>query len=133
MIVEKVLGKLEKLFGGDALESRWYEHPLYEFTLEKEVSEVTVEGHGWEWDDGDCVVYKLNDEGWSLVTVYPLSEENQAMKAPSTEGFDEVERVSGVVDVHSEEIGQTEWDLVVDVADGSLEEVERERILNRPV
>lgn len=128
MIVEKLLGKLEKLLGGDAIESRWYEHPLYEFTLEKEVSEVTVEGHGWEWQDGDCVVYELNDEGWALATVYPISNDGQAVKSLGTRGFDEVKRVEGVVDVHEEEIGTTEWDLEVDVAAGSLESVERDEV-----
>lgn len=125
MFVEKALGKLEKAFGGDAIETRWYEAPLYEFTLEKEVSEVTVEGHGWEWRDGDVVVYELNDEGWALATVYPFSADDQAVKALSSDGFDDVKQVSGVEDVHEEEIGTTEWDIEVDVAAGALVDVER--------
>lgn len=131
MFVEKFLGKVEKALGGDAIESRWYEAPLYEFTLEKEVSEVTVEGHDWEWKDGDVVVYELTDEGWARATVYPFTDDNQAMKAVvgSSEGFENVARVSGVEDVQETQIGVTEWDIEVDVAAGVVVEVNRNTTL----
>lgn len=130
MFVEKFLGKVEKAFGGDAIESRWYEHPVYEFSLEKEVSEVTVEGHGWVRRDGDVVVYELTDSGWANATVYPWDGSNQAMKAVigSSDGFEDVKRVSGVEEVFKEEIGKTEWDIEVDVAAGTIVSVEREEI-----
>jgi hypothetical protein len=131
MFVEKLLGKLEKLLGGDAIESRWYEAELREFTLHKEVSDITVEGHGWLWKNGDAIVYKLTDDGWAKATVYPMDSSNQAMKAVvgSSSGFEEVCRESGVESVSSSEIGVTEWDIDVDVADGTICSVERETIL----
>jgi len=130
MLVEKFLGKIEKVFGGTAIESRWYEASVYEFTLEKELSEVTVEGHGWEWREGDVVVYELTDGGWARATVYPWDGGDKAMKGvfgPSS-GFEEVGRVSGVESVHEDVIGMTEWDIAVDVAEGSIVDVERDEV-----
>lgn len=130
MIVEKLLGKLEKVLGGGAIEYRWYEAPLYRYTLEKEVSEVEVEGHMWKRDnDGDVVVTKINDSGWALATAYPFAGSNQAVKAVYGDGFDTVKRVSGVEEVHKEKIGETKWDIDVDVADGTIENINRETIL----
>lgn len=130
MFVKKFFGIVKKTFGRDTIESRWYEAPLYEYTLEKEVSEVTAEGHGWEWDEGEAVVYRLTDEGWARATVYPFDGGDEAMKAVfgGSEGFEDVESVSGVVDVHEEEIGRTEWDIEVDVASGTIVSVERETV-----
>lgn len=126
MFVEKVLGKLEKLCGGDAVESRWYEMPVYEYTLYTCDSSVTVVGHGWEWDDGELVVYKATDSGWARATVYPIDSSEMAMKSPfaSSSGFTDVRRVSGVTDVDEVQIGRTEWDIEVDVAAGSIASVE---------
>jgi hypothetical protein len=127
MLVEKGLGKLEKFLGGDALESRWYEAPVYEFVLEKECSNKTVVGHGWNRSEGDVVVYELTDSGWARATVYPMTADDMAMKAVigSHSGFNDVEKVAGVVDVQENQIGQTEWDITVDVADGVIVDVER--------
>lgn len=126
MLVEKALGKLEKACGGDAIETRWYEMPVYEFTLYKEVSEVTVVGHDWEWQDGEVVVYRGTDSGWANETVYPLWSEDMAMKSPfaTSEGFEDVASVSGVEDVEEDEIGVTRWDIEVDVAAGTIVSVE---------
>lgn len=128
MFIEKLLGKVEKLLGGSAIESRWYEAEMKEFTLHKEVSTVKVEGHGWKWMNGDVVVYELTDTGWARATVYPMDSSNQAMKAVfgSSDGFEEVHRESGVESVSSTEIGITEWDIEVDVADGIITSVEEE-------
>jgi len=128
MFIEKALGKIEKLVGGDALESRWYDADLKQFELEKETENVTVVGHGWKWNDGEVVVYRLTDGGWARATVYPFDGSNQAMKAiiGSSEGFETVHREQGVLDVTEEVIGTTEWDITVDVADGVIVEVERD-------
>jgi len=126
MLVEKGLGKVEKLLGGDAIEIRWYEMPVYEYTLERECSSVTVVGHGFEWDAGEVVVYKATNEGWARATVYPIGSSDMAMKSPFAcgSGFTTVNRVSGVVDVDERQIGVTEWDIEVDVAAGSIVSVE---------
>lgn len=125
MIVEKLFGKIEKLFGGDAIESRWYEAELYEFTLEKEVSSEKLVGHGWKWNsEGDVVVYRIDGEcGWALATVYPISDSNEAVLLPGTRGLTVVETVSGVESVSDKEIGMTTWDIDVDFADGTIESV----------
>lgn len=131
MLVSKTLGKIEKLLGGDALEHRWYEAPVYRFTLQKEVSQLTEEGHGWEWsDNGEAIVYELTDDGWANATVYPLDDSNMAMKAVfmSSDVSENVCSVKGVEDVQKEVIGRTEWDITVDVASGLITDVERKEI-----
>lgn len=133
MLVAKALGKIEKLLGGDAQEHRWYETPVYRYTLEKEVSELTEEGHGWEWsDDGEAVVYEFTNDGWANATVYPFDEWDMAMKAVfmSSSGTENVCSIAGVEDVEKEVIGRTEWDITVDVADGTIVDVERTEIRN---
>lgn len=133
MLVTKTLGKIEKFLGGNALENRWYEAPVYRFTLEKEVSQLTEEGHGWEWsDNGEAVVYELTNDGWANATVYPFDGSNMAMKAVfmSSDGSENVCSVKGVEDVQTEVIGRTEWDITVDVASGIITNVDREEIRN---
>lgn len=135
MLLKKFLGKLKKMAGKDAVESRWYEAPLYEYTLEKEVSEVTLEGHVYEWSKGEVTVYRLTDEGWAKWTVYPPMGGEMAMKAVinSDDGFEEVDTVSGVKEIREEQIGTTEWDIKVDVANGSIVDVNRSESGNLPV
>lgn len=126
MLVQKTLGKVEKLLGGDAIEDRWYEATIYRFTLEKEVTDLNFIGHGFERrNDGDVVVYKLTDDGWARATVYPIDGSDMALKAVvgSSNGFEDVCRVSGVEDVNKEVIGRTEWDIKVDVAEGTIVDV----------
>lgn len=127
MFIKKFLGNVKKVLGRNVIERRWYEAPLYKFTIEKEGSEITVEGHGWEWVDGDVVVYKLTDGGWARATVYPFTDDNQAMKAVfgNDDGFENVVQVSGVKDVQDTQIGVTKWDIEVDVAAGAVVDVNR--------
>jgi hypothetical protein len=129
-MIQKALGKLDKMCGGDALEHRWYEHPLYEFTFEKETGSVTVEGGAFQWEQGDAVIYILDDDTWTRRTVYPANNTGLASKpvfAGSNCGV-EVGRVSGVVDHHKEPIGRLEWDLTVDLAAGDVVDVERQKV-----
>jgi hypothetical protein len=125
MIAMKLLGKLEKLCGGDAIESRWYELPLYEYTLQRECTHETAIGHGYEWRTGDVVVYRATDNGWARATVYPFTSDNMAMKSVvgTAEGFEDVKTVSGVIDVDETQIGTTHWDIRVDVAAGTVTNV----------
>lgn len=135
MLVQKLLGKIEKLLGGDAVESRWYEAPLYEFKLEREVSEEIVEGHFWMWQDGEAVVYRFTDTNWARTTVYPLDNTDMAMKATFGRPYNlrekqRVKKVSGVTNVEKTVLGRTEWDIKVDLASGKILEVESEDILD---
>lgn len=129
-MIQKALGKLDKLFGGDALESRWYEHPLYEFTFVKETEEVTIEGGAFQWEEGDAVVYILDDDTWSRRTVYPANNSGLASKPVFGGGVSGVEvgRVSGVIDHYNEPIGRIEWDITVDLAAGDVVDVERQKV-----
>lgn len=134
MIVQKLLGKIEKALGGDAVESRWYEVPLYEFTLEREVSDETVEGHFLEWDEGCAVVYRFTDGNWARATVYPFDNTNLAMKAIIGSSHklrnQPVKKVSGVTNVEKKVLGRTAWDIDVDLAAGKILDVDSEDILD---
>lgn len=131
MLIHKALGKVEKMLGGNAHEDRWYEAPVYRYTLHKEISELTEEGHGWKWNnDGEAVVYGLTDDEWARATVYPIDGWDIALKAGLTSkgGREKVCSVSGVESVEEEVIGRTEWDITVDVADGLIVDVDRTEI-----
>ena len=133
MLVTKARGKIRKMLGGDTQEYRWYESPVYRYTLKKENSELTKEGHCWKWNkNNDAVVYELTNDGWAIATVYPLDGGNMATKAlfraPNT--TENVCSVSGVEGVEEEVIGRTEWDITVDVADSTIVDVERTEIRN---
>lgn len=133
MLIQKLLGKAEKALGGDAVESRWYEVPLYEFTLEREVSKETVKGHFWEWNEGNAVVYRFTDGNWARATVYPFDNTDMAMKAVfgiSAKRNQRVEKISGVTNVEKEVLGRTEWDIDVDLATGKITDVRSEDILD---
>lgn len=135
MIVQKLLGKIEKLLGGDAVESRWYEASLYEFKLEREVSEETVEGHFWRWVDGEAVIYRFTDSNWARATVYPFDNTDLAMKAVFGRSYNlrekqRVKKVSGVMNVNKNVLGRTEWDIKVDLSSGKILEVNSEDILD---
>lgn len=48
----------------------------------------------------------------------------------SSRGSEDVCSISGVENVEKEVIGRTEWDITVDVADGTIVDVERTEIRN---
>lgn len=130
MLIDKFLGKLEKKFtDGDAREKRVYEWPLYEFVLEREVSEVRVEGHIGQRKkkNGAYEVYKIDDDNWAKFTIYPLDDYETAMNDP-IDGFNKVRRVEGVTDIDKTQVGLTEWDITVDIAEGTIVDVEKETI-----
>ncbi len=122
--------KLQKAFGVDTTAVRTYQVPLKQFQLEKEVSTETVEGHFYKWDNGEIVISEANDDEWALATVYPIFD-GQALKPVfSGLGFDEVDRVKGVVDVNETVIGEVNWEITVDLAEASIESVDRTELVS---
>ena len=101
VLPNRLLAKLKGVLGYDTTATRVYERPLYEYTLEREVTIVTAEGHGHGWIDGEFVVWEANDSEWARWTIY-----EDAMK-PLGGGHEEVRRVSGVMDWNREPIGTT--------------------------
>lgn len=130
MITKKLYGKVKKIAGKDTSKERWYEMPVYEYTLHKENSKKKIEGHGIYWNKGDAIIYTVTDRGWAKATVYPIDGSDMAMKAVigGSDGFKNKETVSGVLDVDKKVIGRTEWDITVDIADGVITNVERKEI-----
>lgn len=128
LIPEKFIAKIKtNLFDYSPVESRWYKAPVYKYELIKENGTVTVTGHGQEWSKGTAVIYELNNKGWARDTIYStLGKENQAMKAVFSSNWSEnVIKEKGVLEVNKEQIGTSEWDIKVDVAEGVILNVTR--------
>jgi hypothetical protein len=103
---------------------------LYEFTFERECSSETLEGGAFQWEEGDAVVYILDDDTWSYETIYPSDNTGLASKpvfGGSSCGV-EVGRVSGVIDHTKKPIGRLEWDLEVDLSSGKIVSVDRKEV-----
>lgn len=127
MIVQKLLGKLEKLLGGDALETRYYEMPVYDFKVEGCDNELkVVEGHYQTWREGNFVVLEGNDDVWAKGTVYPINGGEMAMK--TFNGFKETTKIPDALDFEKEYIGETQWEITVDVAAGTIKDINRTEV-----
>jgi len=126
---EKYIAKLKsKFFEYKSIESRWYKAPIYKYTLVKETENITVTGHGKERSKGNAIIYEINNDGWAKGTIYStIGEYDQAIKSPfSSEGFENVIKEKGVLEISKEKIGYSEWDITVDVAEGLIIDVKRE-------
>ena len=130
---EHFIAKIKtKLFNYNPVEPRWYKAPIYKYELIKEKETITVTGHGKEWSNGNAVIYELNNKGWARDTIYStLGKENQAMKAIfNSNGFENVIKEKGVLEISKEQIGNSEWYITVNVAEGSIINVTRNDIIN---
>lgn len=130
---EKYIAKIKsKLFNYNPIKPRWYNAPIYKYTLMKESEQITVVGHGKEWSNGEIIIYEITNEGWARDTIYSkMGKHNQAMKSPfSSTGFKNVIKESGVLEIKKDKIGVSEWDIKVDVAQGLIMDVNRKDIIN---
>ncbi len=121
-----------KLFDYNSIKSRWYNAPIYKYTLVKETCTITVTGHGVEWSNGKAIIYEISDNGWAIDTIYcTLGDENQAMKSPfCSNGFKDIIKEKGILEIKKEQIGVSKWDITVDTVKELIVDVEREDTIN---
>ena len=129
MFVERILAKLSKWLGGDPTGTRWYNAPIKRFTFETLQGVVTVEGHDYERDGSDVIVYEITDEGWALATLSNFGGDMAVKALNQPNAFKDVKRVQNVGDISEEEIGETTWDITVNMADATIEKVDRTELI----
>lgn len=127
MFAQRMFGKLLKLFGVDPTESRWYNAEWKEFEIQTPDKIVTVEGHDYERRGESIIVYELTDEGWALATLSAFAGD-MAVKTTGSDAFSDVARFEKGMLLSENKIGETEWDITVDISTSEIKNIEREEI-----
>jgi len=122
-MLNMILPKLKRLFGiGEWKKTLTHERELTKYELVRPDKTITAYGHTYYWDEGELVVKEKNDEEWALMTIM-----YEIPMAPLGRGYDEVERVKGVVEINEVVVGQDTWEITIDKAERSIERLQKER------
>lgn len=127
MFTQRLIGKLIKLLGDTPLESRWYNAEWKEFEIQTPDKTVTVEGHNYERNGNSITVYELTDDGWALATLSGFGGD-MAIKSLDSDGFSDVAHFEEALVLSETKIGETKWDITVDISTSSIVNVDKTEI-----
>ena len=117
------LNKLKQIFGiGKWKQTFTHERDLKKYTLIRPDKTITLYGHKYHWEKGEVVIKEEGDEKWSLITLFRKTPPDSLGR-----GYNEVERIKGVVEIKEVVVGQDTWEITIDKAEFSIENVKKER------
>lgn len=127
-LTQRVFGKILKVFGVDPTESRWYNAEWKEFEIQTPDKTVTVEGHDYVRHGDSITVYEITDEGWALATFSSFAGDMAVKAISGSDGFSDVAHFEKAIVLSENEIGETNWNITLDISTSEITNVEREEI-----